>query len=247
MKKIIGVVSGKGGVGKTTFTVNTGLALKEMGNEVVLVDADMATSNLGLHLGFFQFPVGLQDALRGHIELENTIYTHPSGLKVIPSSISMAYIRTSPSPYRMKNLLSELDGFVMIDSPPGLGKEAFMVLKSCDEVLVVTNPELPAVTDAMKIIQVARELRRDVRGIVVNRVKGRHELRTEEIEEMCDARVIGKIPEERRIKKSLFDKTPIVQMSPHCPASVAFRKIAAGLAGMNYQPPRMLMLRRIFG
>ncbi len=247
MKRIVGIVSGKGGVGKTTFTVNIGLALQEMGNEVVLVDADLATSNLGLHLGFFQFPVGLQDALRGVIDLENTIYTHPSGLKVIPSSISMAYIRTNPSPYRMRNLLRDLSGFVLIDSPPGLGRGAFMVLKSCDEVVVITNPELPAVTDAMKIIQLARELKKDVRGVVVNRVRGRHELMPGEIEEMCDARVIGTVPEDRRIRRSLFDKNPLVQMSPFCPASVAFRKIAAGMAGVNYEPPRLLMLRRLFG
>jgi septum site-determining protein MinD len=204
MERTVAVVSGKGGVGKTTFTANTGLALRELGHEVVLVDADLATSNLGLHLGLFQFPAGLQDALQGRIGIENVLYTHASGMRVIPSSISMAYMKSGPSPSRMRALLRGLRGFVLVDSPPGLGKEVAMVLKACAEAVVVTNPELPAVTDAMKACRMAEGMGVEVRGVVLNRAGGRYGLTREEVEDMCGQKVIGIVPEDRAMRRSVF-------------------------------------------
>ena len=104
------------------------------------VDADLSTSNLGLQLGFYQFPLGLQDALDGNIGILNAIYTHPSGLRVVPASISLNFLNKNPTPYRLKSVLSDLNGIILIDSPPGLRGDALLVLKACDELVVVTNP-----------------------------------------------------------------------------------------------------------
>lgn len=245
MEKIIAVVSGKGGVGKTTFVSNIGLALAEFNKNTVVVDADLSTSNLGLQLGLYQFPLGLQDALEGSINISEAVYTHQSGLKVLPASISLNYLHKNPSPYRLKSLLSDLEGMIIIDSPPGLGKEVFLALKACTDVLVVTNPDIPAVTDALKVIRVARELKKEPMGIIVNRVKDSYELRIPEIEAMCEAPVIGTIPEDKAVKRSLFEKMPIMTYRPYSPASVAIRRIAANLIGENYRPPRFLKLRNL--
>ncbi len=246
MEKIIGIVSGKGGVGKTTFTANLGLAISRLGKDVVAVDADLSTSNLGLQLGFYQFPLGLQDALEGNIGILNAIYTHPSGLKVVPASISLNYLTKNPTPYRLKSVLSDLNGIILIDSPPGLREDALLVLKACDDLLIVTNPEIPAVTDALKVIKVAREMGKEPLGIVVNRVKDKFELSTDEIEEMCDLNVIGRVPEDREVKRSMFEKTPIVSLRPHSKASIEFNRVAAALIGAEYSPPGMFsrLLRR---
>ncbi len=246
MEKIIAVVSGKGGVGKTTFVSNVGTALTEMMKDVVVVDTDLTTSNLGLQLGFYQFPLGLQDALEGNIGIANAIYTHPSGLKVIPASISLTYLNKVPTPYRLKTILRDLRGLVIIDSPPGLRDDALFVLRAADDIIVITNPEIPAVTDALKVIKISREMGKEPLGIVINRVKHNYELRQDEIESMCDCPVIGKIPEDDTVKKSLFEKTPLVSYRPYSPAAIAFRKIAANLIGQEYKPPSFLFLRRIF-
>ena len=237
MEKIVGIVSGKGGVGKTTFTANLGLAMAQMGQDVVAVDADLSTSNLGLQLGFYQFPLGLQDALDGNIAIMNAIYTHPSGLKVVPASISLNYLSKNPTPYRLKSVLSDLSGIVLIDSPPGLREDALLVLKASDELLIVTNPEIPAVTDALKVIKVAREMGKEPIGIVVNRARDKFELSSEEIEEMCDLKVIGKVPEDRDVKRSMFEKTPMVSLKPYAASSIEFNRIAATLIGADYTPP----------
>ncbi len=245
MEKIIAVVSGKGGVGKTTLVSNLGLALAEFNKNAVVVDADLSTANLGLQLGFYQFPMGLQDALEGNINVSDAVYTHQSGLKVLPASISLSYLHKNPSPYRLKSLLSDLEGIVIIDSPPGLGKEVFLTLKAATDVLVVTNPEIPAVTDALKVIRVARELKKEPMGIILNRTKDSYELRPHEIEAMCEAPVIGTIPEDKAVKRSLFEKMPVMTYKPYSPASVAIRKIAANIIGEDYKPPKLLKLRNL--
>lgn len=244
MEKIVGVVSGKGGVGKTTFTANVGLAMSSFGKDVVAVDVDLTTSNLGLQLGFYQFPLGLQDALDGNIGILNAIYTHPSGLRVVPASVSLNYLTKNPTPYRLKSVLSDLSGIILIDSPPGLRDDALLVLKACDDIIVITNPEIPAVTDALKVVKVSREIGKEPLGIVVNRYKDKYELTTREIEEMCDLSVIGRIPEDNDIKRSIFEKTPIVSLKPYSRSAVEFNRIAAALVGAEYSPPGVL--RRIF-
>lgn len=245
MEKIIGIVSGKGGVGKTTFVSNVGLALKSIGKDVVVVDADLSTANLGLQLGFYQFPLGIQDALEGNINIINAIYTHPSGLKVIPASISLSYLSKSPTPYRLKSLLSDLSGIILIDSPPGLREDAMLVLKAVDEIIVVTNPEIPAVTDALKVIKVARDMGKEPIGIIVNRVRDKYELSVQEIEDMCDLKVIGQIPEDKNVKKSLFEKNPVVSQKPHSSAAIAYNRIAHALIGQEYKVPRKHKIRRL--
>ncbi len=247
MEKTIGIVSGKGGVGKTTFVTNVGLSLIEFEKDVIVVDADLSTSNLGLQLGFYQFPLGLQDVLEGNVPITNAIYTHPSGLKVIPASISLNYLNKVPTPYRLKSLLNDLRGLILIDSPPGLRDDGLLVLKASDEILVVTNPEIPAVTDALKVIKVAREMGKEPMGIVLNRVRDKYELKPKEIEGMCDVPVIGTVPEDKNVKRSMFEKSPIVKHKPYSPASLAFRKIAANMIGQEHIPPRFPRLKRIFG
>lgn len=245
MEKVIAVVSGKGGVGKTTLTSNLGLALKNLGKEVTVMDGDMSNSNLGLQLGFFQFPLGLQDALAGNISLDKAVYSHPSGLRVVPSSVSLAYIRKTPKTNRLKRLLDGMRGVVLVDCPPGIGQDVQGIIKSCDEVIVVTNPEIPAVTDALKIIQVSRELGKEPMGIALNRTGDRYELRPEEVGAMCGIRVLGSIPEDREIKRSIFNRNPVLYERPLSGSSVAFMEIAAAISGVEYRRPRMLRFKRI--
>jgi septum site-determining protein MinD len=218
-----------------------------MERDVVVVDVDLSTSNLGLQLGFYQFPMGLQDVLEGDIPITSAIYTHPSGLKVIPASISLNYLNKVPTPYRLKSLLNDLRGLILIDSPPGLRDDSMLVLKASDDILVLTNPEIPAVTDALKVIKVSREMGKEPMGIVLNRMKEKYELKPSEIESMCDLPIIGMIPEDRHVKRSLFEKTPVVKHKPYSPASLAFRKIAANLIGQEHVPPRFAKLKHWFG
>jgi len=89
MSRFIVITSGKGGVGKTTTSVNLAVAMQALDEDVTLVDVNLTTPNVGLHLGAPVVPVTLNHVLSGRAEIEDSIYEHESGTKVIPSSLSM--------------------------------------------------------------------------------------------------------------------------------------------------------------
>jgi len=156
MTRVICVISGKGGVGKTTTVTNLGLALMRQKQNVIIVDANVTTPNLSLHLGIPFYPVTLHDVLKG-ANPRDAIYEHESGLKIIPASLKtddLAESRVEHLHRVMLNLLGMAD-IIIIDAAAGLGKEALSAINVADEIIVVTNPEMPAVTDALKTIKVA--------------------------------------------------------------------------------------------
>ena len=173
MGKLIVVSSGKGGVGKTTTSVNLATALSKQGKNVILVDGNLTTPNVGLHLGLTKFPVTLNDVLKGEASLTDSIYIHPLGFKLVPGSLSIRSFSEINS-RKLKKIfedLREMCDIVIVDSAAGLGNESISVLKNADEILIVTNPELPAVTDAFKIVTLAKEIGIPVKGVVLNRVR----------------------------------------------------------------------------
>jgi septum site-determining protein MinD len=246
MLRVVGVVSGKGGAGKTMTVANLGLAIHELSQDVLLIDADLTASNLGLHLGLYSFqPFYIQNALKGEVDINKAVYIHPTGLRVIPSSLSLDYINANI--FKLRSVLKKLNGLVFIDSPPGLDKEALEILRCCDDVLVVTNPDVPSITDCVKVIQIAKGMDKNILGIVLNRVeKNKFELKPHEIEMMTEVPIISIIPEDKNVKKSLFEKVPLIYYKPCSPASIELRRLAHMLIGMEYRPPRFSKLRNIF-
>ena len=117
MTRIVGVLSGKGGVGKTTMTANMGASLAwDYGNNVVAIDANTTSSNLGLNLGAYRFPVTLNDVLRGKADVTDAIYAHPSGLKIVPSSTFNEDINADPAKVKdVVNYLKEFVDFILLD------------------------------------------------------------------------------------------------------------------------------------
>ena len=89
MTKLIAIASGKGGVGKTTTAINLGLALKNLGKDVLVVDGNLETPNLGLYLGVTKAPAFLHNVLSGNESILNAIFVHGSGLKVISGDIRL--------------------------------------------------------------------------------------------------------------------------------------------------------------
>lgn len=244
MKKIIGIFSGKGGTGKTTCTVNTGLAIHLLGEKVVLLDCDFDNANLSLHLGLYDFPITIHDVLDKDINILEAVHIHSSGLRFIPASISFRQIESDIT--KLKASLSDLDYVTILDCPPGVNNEVVPLLELCDEILVVTNPNMPAVTDALKIIQKALDMGKNEISVIVNMSGKKHELKKEEIEETCKVPVLGTIPAHYDFHKSLHHKKPLVLGNPLSPASLAFKRIGSSLIGKEYSDPKFLKIRRLF-
>ncbi len=246
-ERVIAVVSGKGGVGKTFTTVNLGFAMASFGEKVALMDTDVTVSNLGLQLGIYSFKWTLKDVLEGDVKPEEALYEH-EGIRVLPSSLSLEDLPTNLgfSHRRLRRIVDRIDGIVLMDCPPGLSDHAVESLKAADEVLVVTNPEITAVTDALKVVKFAREEKKDVLGIVVNKIKGdKYELSSLEIEIMAEAPVIAKIPFSDEVRKTIYLEKPIVVHDEYSPVSQRFKKLAADIIGVPYEIPRFLFIKRL--
>ncbi|NIO21475.1 MAG: P-loop NTPase [Candidatus Aenigmarchaeota archaeon] len=249
MTRIITIASGKGGVGKTTIVANLATALALYGKSVVALDANLTTSNLGLHLGIHLYPKTLHDVLEGKAGIQDATYQHKTGFRVVPADISLRKMRNIKSDDFVNVFYKLMEGtdFILIDSAAGLGKEAQSSIEAADELITVTNPELPAVTDAMKLGLLAEKFETHNLGVVVNRIKREsHEVPIEHIEEMLGVPVIGRIPEDREVRKSIALKEPIVYHNPRSHAAQHIRSIAAGLIGEEYTPRKPWSLR-LFG
>ncbi|PLW80620.1 septum site-determining protein MinD [Candidatus Woesearchaeota archaeon] len=237
MTKYVVVASGKGGVGKTTTALNLAVALSNFGREVLVLDANISTPNLALHLGAPNVPITLHDALRGKNHIKDAAYLHPSGLKVIPSSIS---IKDSDEDAieKLEEILPDLKGVaevIIIDAAAGLGKEATHAIKSSDEAIIVTNPDVPSVTDALKTIKRCDEKGTKVLGVVVTKFRSDpYELSIKNIETILEKPVIGIIPHDENVRKSLYLKNPVGYSHPNSDASIAYKKLAANLIGEKY-------------
>ena len=237
---IITVTSGKGGVGKTTTSINLGAALNALNREVIIVDGNLTTPNVGLHLGAPIVPVNLNHVMQGKAKVSDAIYEHESGTKVIPSSLSVKELRKI-NHEKFKDVAKKLRNmadFIILDSAAGLGDEAVSSIEAADELIIVTNPEITAVTDALKTVRLAQELGKKVRGVIVNRVSGNnHEMSILNIKEMLDLPILGVIPEDKKVLASLRHKDAVVHMYPYTKSALAYKKIAAKIAGVSYKEP----------
>lgn len=250
MGGILGIVSGKGGVGKTTVTANVAVSLAgEYNIKTCVLDCNVLTSNLGLHLGLIHVPVTLHDILTAHLSLDKATYVHSSGLYVIPSSLSLGTeIELDNLKKLIRNDLAEQYKMIFLDSAPGLSQEALAVIHAVDDIIVITNPELPAVTDALKTIDIAEKFNKKIRGVVLNKVTGSdYELTAKEVERTCGYQVISEIPFDRRVPQSIAMRAPVVISFPKSPAAKELRRLAAYIAGRDFgsKQKRMGVIQRL--
>ena len=235
MARFITIISGKGGVGKTTASINLASALNMFGKTTTVVDANLTTPNIGIYLGTPIAPKTIHDVLAGRIPIEDSVYLHKSGTKVIPGNLSLESL-SSIKPGMLKKAIQPLDktnDFVILDAAAGLGREALASIEAANEILILTNDELPAVADALKTIKVCEELKKEVIGVVVNRRKEQG-IRIKDIEDMLERPVISIIPEDENMREALTKRDAIVHTHPNSQASYGYRKLANFLTGNPY-------------
>ena len=253
MPRFIGVVSGKGGVGKTTLVTNLSVALaSEFSKKVSVIDCNITTPHLAMHFGLLFQKATLNDVLKGGATFEEAMYEHSSGVKVIPASLNL----TDLVGVNILNLSSSLndffeeDDFVILDSAPGFGKEAISALKACKEALIIATPDVPSIVDAIRLKNILSELEVHPLGLVLNKVTGKkYELNDNEITQLTGLPILAKIPFDPKIQESLTAKIPLVIYDPKRPTSREFFRLAAFLAAEEFKPKLSFFerIRRIFG
>ncbi|MFH1450524.1 MAG: cell division ATPase MinD [archaeon] len=246
------IISGKGGVGKTTTTVNLGLSLHNLNQRVVAVDTNLVTPNLALQLGLPPTPITLHNVLRGEAKVLDTIQTHATGLNIIPAGLTLS---NGSSRYlgNFREALEPLKGtydHVLMDCGAGLWGEVLKSIKIADEAIIVTNPELPALVDALKAIKISEKLGVPVRGIVVTKCTGaNYELKDETIRGILKGYpILIKVPFDQNIPRSISMRKPLVSLRPNSRAARAYKKLAAEFVGAPFEESFFQKARtRLFG
>jgi len=251
MAKVYAIISGKGGVGKTTSAINLGASLNHLGEDVIVVDANLTTPNIGIHLGAPIVPVTLNHALNGQAEVEDAIYEHESGTKIMPASLSLK--ETEKINYKklveIAKKLKKISNHIIMDSAAGLGEEARSAIIAADEIIIITNPEITAVTDALKAIKLAEELNKPVKGVIITRYQGKKvEMPISNIKDMLEVPILGIIPEDDSIKESHVMKNPVIYTHPKSNAARTYFNTSRRILGENIklEPIKKSTLKKLF-
>ena len=244
----IGIISGKGGVGKTTLVANLGVAFTNFRRKVTLVDCNITTSHLGFCFGFHYYSKTLNHVLKNEASLLEATYYHRSGVKIIPASLSLEDL-IDLDINKLNSALENLENtdILLLDSAPGFGREAMSVLKASEEVIFVTIPYLNAIADVVRGYKIIKQLGIKPLGIVLNMVKkDLNQLTETEVEELTELPVIASVPFDKNVEKSLVEGIPVVLYKEYSPASIAIMKLAANLLFEPYTPPKARIFSRIY-
>ena len=236
MTKFIAIVSGKGGVGKTTCTLNIGQALINKGRKVILVDGNLVTPNLAILLGFMNPESTVNKFLRQEKSIKEIMYRHEGGISLIPASPSYTEFQKTNSQDLVEvfDHLENAADFVLIDSPSGLGYDVNQILKHSDEALIIANPTLSSAMEALKTIELAKLHNNTIAGVVLNMSnKGKHELSQKEMEEILSCPVLANIRLDKKIRKSTYKQMPLNYLYKRSRSARSFKDVASYLTFEN--------------
>tara|TARA_Y100000310_G_scaffold345846_1_gene471151 strand:- start:44375 stop:45190 length:816 start_codon:yes stop_codon:yes gene_type:complete len=239
--KIIGVVSLKGGVGKTSSVSNLGAILAtDYGKRVLLVDANFSAPNLGLHLGLIDPKKTLHDVLLDRASVNDTIHQHDAGFHVIPG----AYISRKINPFKLKQkigYLKEHYDLILLDSSPNLNDEMLATMIASDELFVVTSPDYPTLSTTLRAVRLAKQKKTPITGLILNKVRNKKfELSIEEIEDAAQVPVLGRLPDDVKVQEGIANTSPVTLHTPSSSAAIEYKKLAASIVGEEYKDPRLL-------
>lgn len=237
-KKIIGIFSGKGGVGKTTVASNLAVVLAKAEKKVTVVDCNLTASHLNFHFNFHLTPLTLNQVLKGEADIEDVLYKFED-VNVIPASLDpyeIIGIDISKLSKILRRHLKTQD-YIILDTAPGFGREAIHIMEFCDEALIVSTPDIPAITDIIRGKRILEDSGVKVLGIVLNKVTGKKfEFTKKEVEAITDLPVLTEIPFSYKFLESLALRVPIVVYHEKSIPSLKFYKLASHITEERISP-----------
>ncbi len=248
--RVIAVTSGKGGVGKTNFTVNLALALIEYGHRVLILDGDLGMANVDVACGITP-RYTMEHLLSGEKTIEEIIVRGPSGLGILPGGsgvLELANLERARLVHVLSNLgrLEKLADMLLIDTGAGLNHTVLNFLKASDDIIVLTTPEPTALTDAYALLKAVKREGETPINVVVNRVRQEAEARGafERLETAVQKflhgslNLLGWVYDDPLVSRAVMQQEPLALAYPESSAYHCIQWIAGTVSGLYLQPPR---------
>lgn len=246
--RVLAITSGKGGVGKTNFTVNLALALQKVGKKTLIFDADLGMANIDVVLGVVP-SYTLTHVIKRQKKLADIILDGPKGVKVLPGSsgslelslLSGQQIENIVSQWR--NLEESFD-FILIDTGAGIHQDVLNFLQAADDIIILLTPEPPSITDSYGLIKVLSK--RQIQSslyLVVNQVTGKEEGEkifrrvSNVVQEFLGLQVklLGLIPYDEKVSAAVKLQRPFILEYPKSRAAEGMHNLTRNLLNL---PPK---------
>lgn len=233
------VTSGKGGVGKTSFTVNFALALARNDNRVLVVDGDMGLANVDVLLRL-SVKHNIRDALEsGADPRQALIFARPNlavlpGASGVPEMVSLGGNQQARLSDFIKSVSVDFD-YVLIDTAAGIGSSVLWYNRYSDHNIFILSPDPTSMTDAYALIKLlSRDHGIGRFNLVLNFVRGAREgSHTVDTIKRVTQRFLnlelahlGSIPEDRAVRQAVLDQLPFVEQTPGSKAARAIHEMA---------------------
>lgn len=260
--RVITVTSGKGGVGKSSISVNLAISLSRMGKRVVILDADFGLANVEVMLGI-RPQYNLADLMFRGKTLSDIITKGPENIGFISGGSGIQEL-TNMSATQITYLtqkLCELDNMadvIIIDTGAGISASVLEFVASSSEVLLVATPEPTSITDAYALLKTLSKKRgseysNDLKiKMISNRVKDEHE--GEELHRKLNMVVtrflkfemdfLGAVPLDMNVTKAVMQQKPFVLAYPECHAAKAVDRMVLKL--LNVETSQESGIARLF-
>ncbi len=174
--RIITITSGKGGVGKTSVTVNLAIALSRLGLRIAILDVDFGLANVDLLFGITPKHT-LLDLIRDEKSIFEVMTDGPNNIKFLSGGSGVEELTRLDRKKLHKfisniALLDKLYDIILIDTGAGLSRNVMSFIMAADEIILVTTPEPTAITDAYALVKmVSRRDRKKIIRILVNKAE----------------------------------------------------------------------------
>ncbi len=243
--RVIAVTSGKGGVGKTTFSVNFSITLSKFGKKVIILDGDLGLANINVLLGIIP-EYNIYEVLRGKKRIQDIIVSTHFGIDFIAGANGISQLANLSDSQR-ENFLKDLESlngydFMIIDTGAGVGQNVLGFLKPADEIIVITAPEPTAIADAYGMIKsiVANKYEKSIR-LIVNEVENAMQAKrvADRIIHLSaqflsvEIDNLGFIYKEDLVQRSILTQRPFVIAYPNAKSSSCIMHIAKRILNLK--------------